>query len=44
LCGDKVRAEFDEVDDDDDRPDVGEAEAERADCCRDARRHVDHGD
>jgi len=28
----------------DDGPDVGEAEAERADTCRDARRAVDHGD
>jgi predicted nucleic acid-binding Zn-ribbon protein len=31
-------------DDEDDGPDVGEAEAERADTCRDARRHVEHGD
>lgn len=39
LCGDKARAEFDEEGD----YDVGEADAERADECRDARRAVDHG-
>jgi hypothetical protein len=48
ILDDELSLQSDEEAEDDEYldngPDVGEAEAERADECRDARRHVEHGD